>query len=310
MKFIEEKIIFIQDKDIFGHHRSQKIKSDSERMKEKTKALSFGELTPGNLIVHKLHGVGIFKGLTVMPISNCQAEFIQIEYKDKDKLYLPIYRINQIQKYSGPSSTRLIDKLGGSNWEKAKTKVKNHLRDMTAELLQIYAKRASTKRPPFSEPDNDYFKFEDSFIFEETNDQIKAIREVLLDFMKERPMDRLICGDVGFGKTEVAMRGAFKAVQEGQQVALIAPTTILTMQHFENFKRRFKDWPIKIKLLNRFVNKKTIKETILKMEAGYVDIVIGTHRLLSKDVKFKRLGLLVIDEEQKFGLSIKKKLEK
>ena len=245
-----------------------------------------------------------------MPISGCNAEFIQIEYKDKDKLYLPIYRISQIQKYSGPLSTRLVDKLGGSHWEKVKTKIKKHLRDITAELLQIYAKRASTKRPPLSEPDSDYFKFEDSFIFEETDDQIKAIREVLLDFMKERPMDRLICGDVGFGKTEIAMRAAFKMSHEGRQVALIAPTTILTMQHFENFKRRFKDWPIEIRLLNRFVDRKTIKQTLCEMSTGRVDIAIGTHRLLSKDVTFKNLGLFVIDEEQKFGVKHKEKIRK
>ena len=261
-------------------------------MQEKTKALSFGDLNPGDLIVHKLHGVGIFRGLTIMPISNCKTEFIQIEYKNKDKLYLPIYRINQIQKYSGPSNIRLIDKLGGAQWEKAKTKVKKHLRDITAELLQIYAKRANTKRIPSGELDHDYFKFEDSFIFEETDDQMKAIQEVLQDLMKENPMDRLICGDVGFGKTEVAMRAAFKASHDGRQVAIIAPTTILTMQHFENFKLRFKNWPVEVRLLNRFVDKKTIKNTLLEMETGRVDIVIGTHRLLSRDIKFKNLGLL------------------
>ena len=310
LKFTKEKIIFIQDKDIFGHHRGQVLRADSERIQEKTKALSFGDLAPGNLIVHKSHGIGIFRGLTVMSISGCKAEFIQLEYKNKDKLYLPIYRIGQIQKYSGPFNTRLIDKLGGSHWGKVKTKVKKHLRDITAELLQIYSRRASTKRPSLSEPNSDYFKFEDNFVFEETPDQIKAIQEVLSDFMKENPMDRLICGDVGFGKTEVAMRAAFKMSYEGRQVAVMAPTTILTMQHFENFKKRFKDWPVEIRLLNRFVNKRGIQETLRGMKNGHVDIAIGTHRLLSNDVEFKDLGLLVIDEEQKFGVKHKEKIRK
>lgn len=310
LKFTEEKFIFIQDKDIFGHRRSQWTQPDSKKIQEKTKALRFGDLSPGDLIVHKTHGIGIFRGLVIMPISGCNGEFIQIEYKDKDKLYLPIYRISQIQKYSSPLSTRLIDKLGGTRWEKLNAKVKKHLKDMTAELLQIYANRASVKRPSLSEPNSDYFRFEDSFIFEETEDQMKAIQSVLLDLTKENPMDRLICGDVGFGKTEVAMRAAFRTSYEERQVAIIAPTTILTMQHFENFKRRFKDWPVDIRLLNRFVSKKKIKETLIEMEKGSVDIVIGTHRLLSRDIKFKNLGLLVIDEEQKFGVRHKEKIRK
>ncbi len=310
LKFVEEKIIFIQDKDIFGHYRSRISRSDSERVQEKTKALNFGDLAPGDLIVHKLHGVGIFRGLSVMPIGGVKSEFIQLEYKDKDKLYLPIYRIGQIQRYSGPLSTRLMDKLGGTQWAKVQTKAKKYIRDMTAELLHMYAKRTHMKRPSFDEPHSDYFKFEDSFPFEETEDQMKAIGEVLLDLTKDNPMDRLICGDVGFGKTEVAMRAAFHVAYGGKQVALLAPTTILTMQHFENFKRRFKGWPMEIRLLNRFVDKKKIKETLLEMEEGRADIIIGTHRLLSKDIKFKRLGLLVIDEEQKFGVRHKEKIRK
>ena len=309
LKFINERVIFIQDKDIFGHQRRRVPQSDATRIQEKARALSFGDISPGDLIVHKLHGVGIFKGLTLMPIAGCPSEFIQIEFKNKDKLYLPIYRISQIQKYSGPSHSRLIDKLGGSQWAKVKTKVKKHLQDMTAELLRNYARRKSITRPPLKEPSRDYFKFEDSFIFEETDDQTKAIEEVLSDLMKETPMDRLICGDVGFGKTEVAMRAAFAAAYEGRQVALIAPTTILTMQHFENFKKRFKDWPIEIRLLNRFVSQSQIKKTLQDLSQKQVDIVIGTHRLLSKDIQFKDLGLLIIDEEQKFGVKHKEKIK-
>ena len=309
LRFTDEKMIFIQDKDIFGHQRRRATQPDAKRMQEKAKALSFGDLSPKDLIVHKFHGVGIFKGLTLMPIAGCQAEFIQIEFKDKDKLYLPIYRISQIQKYSGPSSTRLIDKLGGSQWGKVTTKIKKHLRDMTRELLQNYARRKNFKRPPLNKPSRDYFKFEDSFIFEETDDQAKAIEDILSDLMKDSPMDRLICGDVGFGKTEVAMRAAFATAYNGRQVALIAPTTILTMQHFENFQKRFKGWPFEIRLLNRFINKNQVKETINDLSHKRVDIVIGTHRLLSKDIKFNDLGLLIIDEEQKFGVKHKEKVK-
>ena len=309
LKFTEEKVIFLQAKNIFGHHRSQTKRSDSERFQEKTQALSFGDLSPGNPIIHKFHGIGIFKELTLMPVSGCLTEFIQIEFKDKDKLYLPIYRVSQIQKYSGPFQQQMINKLGGSGWTKVKTKLKRHLKDMTMELLELYARRTRVRRPAFQPPDNDYFQFEDSFTFEETEDQAKAIQDILLDLTKDHPMDRLICGDVGFGKTEVAMRAAFMAVQSGRQVALIAPTTVLTLQHFENFKNRFKDWPIEVRLLNRLVERKKAQDTLDNMRTGFADIVIGTHRLLSKDIQFKNLGLLIVDEEQKFGVKQKEKIK-
>lgn len=302
-----ERIVFISDKDIFGR-RSLRKKSAQKEFQDKANALSFGDIKPGDLIVHKSHGVGIYKGLEVMPIQGKDSEFIQIQYKGGDKLYLPVYRIGQLQKYSGPGSDKLIDKLGSNQWEKTKSKVKKKLQDIAAELLKLYAKRASIQKEPFSPPDDDFIEFENNFPYIETEDQLKAIGEILLDMTSDKPMDRLICGDVGFGKTEVAMRAAFKAVQDGKQVAVIAPTTVLSFQHLKNFKKRFKNWPIEIKSLNRFVPRKAANETLNNLKSGKVDIVIGTHRLFSKDVDFKNLGLLIIDEEQKFGVKHKERI--
>ncbi|NJL23835.1 MAG: transcription-repair coupling factor [Calothrix sp. SM1_5_4] len=279
-------------------------------MEQRTHAFNFGDLKTGDLIVHKMHGIGVFEGLKVMPIQGIAAEFIQIKYKDNDRLYLPVYRVHQIQKYSGPASAAMVDKLGGPGWEKTKSKVRSHLRDVAAELLEIYAKRAVSERPPFSPPDADFASFEATFPYSETDDQLRAISDVLRDMQKPHPMDRLICGDVGFGKTEVAMRAAFHAVQNGRQVAIIAPTTVLTFQHLENFKKRFAKWGVDIRGLNRFIPKREITATLKDLRDGKVDVVIGTHRLLSQDVQFKNLGLLIVDEEQRFGVKHKEKLRK
>lgn len=311
LRLIDESFILLRDEDFYGRKRSRREYKSTGTLEERTSALSFGDLKPGDLIVHKAHGVGVFEGLKVMPIDNVAAEFIQIKYKDNDRLYLPVYRIGQIQKFSGHVSPNLIDKLGGSGWEKTKTKVKNHLRDLASELLALYAKRAQVHRPNFSSADEDFLSFEGAFPYEETADQVRAINDVLKDLIEnEKPMDRLICGDVGFGKTEIAMRAAFKAVQERKQVAVVAPTTVLTFQHLETFKKRFRKWPVEIRSLNRFVDKSEVKKTLTGLTDGTVDIVIGTHRLLSKDVKFKDLGLLIVDEEQKFGVTHKEKLRK
>lgn len=301
-----EKIIFFRDDDFLGHRkrRVSKVAEDGKKAFQ----FDFSDLKTGDLIVHKLHGVGVFEGLKVMPIDGIQSEFVQISYKDKDKLYLPIYRIHQIQKFSGPQGHRIIDKLGGTGWEKTKVKVKKHLRDMAAELLKLYAARAQSERPSFSYPDNDYIAFENTFPYEETLDQDKAISDVISDMTGPKPMDRLICGDVGFGKTEVALRAAFKCIEDGRQVCLIAPTTILSFQHTQNFSNRMKNWPVTIRSLNRFVERSKVKKTLEELKEGKVDIVIGTHRLLSKDVEFKNLGLLIIDEEQKFGVKHKERI--
>ncbi|MCB0410974.1 MAG: transcription-repair coupling factor, partial [Bdellovibrionales bacterium] len=309
IRFQDDHIIFLRDEDIFGRKQSKR-KTSSDTLKTALHATSFSDLKEGDFIVHKLHGVGQYGGLKVMPIQGVNAEFIQIDYKDKDRLYLPIYRIGQIQKFSGPHNPAALDKLGGQQWQKTKTKVRSHLQDIAAELLKLYSERAMTHREPYNSPDADYVAFEAAFPHHETNDQLKAIEAVLDDMTSDRPMDRLICGDVGFGKTEVAMRAAFKAAQDGRQVAVIAPTTVLTFQHFENFKKRFKSWPLEIRSLNRFVPKSKINETLQGLKEGTVDIVIGTHRLLSKDIHFKNLGLLIVDEEQKFGVKHKERLRK
>jgi transcription-repair coupling factor (superfamily II helicase) len=272
--------------------------------------LSFGDLNPGDPIVHVLHGIGIYEGLKVMQINGIDAEFIALSYKDGDKLYLPIYRINQIQKYSGPAGEKLIDKLGGTQWNKVKARVRNALRDVADDLLRLYAKRAQVHREPFPSNDAEFTQFEASFPYDETDDQLKSINDIINDMTSDKPMDRLVCGDVGFGKTEVAMRAAFKAIEGRKQVAVLAPTTVLSFQHLETFTKRFKGWPVVIRALNRFVPTAEARVTTQELKDGKVDIVIGTHRLLSKDVQFKDLGLMIIDEEQRFGVTHKEKIKR
>jgi transcription-repair coupling factor (superfamily II helicase) len=305
-----DKLIFLKDSDFWGSKLGKREHRKEGTLTQRANAITFGDMKPGDFIVHKLHGVGIYEGLKTMPIQGVPTEMIHLRYKDKDSLYLPIYRIGQIQKYSGPTNPLFIDKLGGTGWEKTKTKVRHHLRDIALELLQLYAKRAQIKRPPFASPDNDYFAFQNAFPYEETDDQLTAIREIEGDLCKDQPMDRLICGDVGFGKTELAMRAAFLAVSSHKQVAIVAPTTVLTFQHTQTFRSRFRNWPINIKPLNRFVSNKETKETLIDLASGKIDIIIGTHRLLSKDVKFRELGLIILDEEQKFGVRHKEALRK
>lgn len=310
VKLNDEKLIFLRDEDFFGRKRGRRTQKQTGTLQQRTGAFSFGDLKSGDLIVHKLHGIGKYIDLKVMSISGVDSEFIEIEYKGKDKLYLPVYRVGQMQKFSGPQSEALLDKLGGTGWAKTKTKVRSHLHDVAAELLKLYAFRTKMEKPPFSPPDEEYFSFCDAFPYEETDDQQKAIDDVLNDMTSEKPMDRLVCGDVGFGKTEVALRAAFKAIEDGKQVALIAPTTILTFQHEQTFKKRLENWPVKVAALNRLVSKKQQKEVVEKLKSGEVNLVVGTHRLFSKDIEFKKLGLLIIDEEQKFGVKHKEKIRK
>ncbi len=304
----DEPLVFLRDENFWGRRKVRRQLSQEDEGLGRSEALSFGDLQPGDFVVHRIHGIGLYQGLKIIDVDGAQSEFIELHYKDKDRLYLPVYRIGQLHKYAGPSSTHLIDKLGGTGWAKTKTKVRGQLRDVAARLLQLYARRSQLHRPAFQPIDDDFARFEDGFPYEETDDQLRAVHDVLHDLASDKPMDRLICGDVGFGKTEIAMRATFKVVQEKKQVAIIAPTTILTFQHFENFKKRFKDWPIEIRELNRFVSAADVKKTVSDLKAGRVDIVIGTHRLLSKDIAFKDLGLLIVDEEQKFGVTHKERL--
>ncbi len=306
----EEKLIFLRDEDLLGKKMRVKELKSSDEFQSQAKRLSFGDLKPGDFVVHIQHGIGIYEGLKPMKISGVDTEYIQVGYKDKDKLYLPVYRVAQLQRYSGASQSMVPDKLGGQSWEKTKTKVRSHLRDIANSLLELYAKRAELHRPSFEIHVDDFLAFESSFPYDETEDQLRAIQDFLKDMTSTKPMDRLICGDVGFGKTEVAMRAAFIAAHNQKQVAILAPTTVLSFQHLETFKKRFHGFPFEIRALNRFVSTQDAKKTLADVKAGKVDILIGTHRIFSKDVEFKNLGLLVIDEEQKFGVVHKEKIRK
>jgi transcription-repair coupling factor (superfamily II helicase) len=309
--FPVEKLVLITDKDFLGK-RSRKSSTASPAAKEflsKAQALSFSDLKPGDLVVHISHGIGVYEGLKFIASGGIEAEFVQIRYRDGDKLYVPVFRIDQVQKYVGPPHTTL-DKLGSNSWQKAQVKIKSQLRDLASELLQLYAKRSALTRPAYAIDEQALLRFSLEFPFEETPDQERAIEEIKKDLSSTRPMDRLLCGDVGFGKTEVAMRAAFMVASSGKQVAVICPTTVLSFQHFESFGRRFKNWPFRIERLNRFVSAKETKIILEKLKNKEIDIIIGTHRLLSQDVQFADLGLLIIDEEQRFGVSHKEKLKK
>lgn len=305
----EEEVLILQEEDLLGKRQRKKTSAVADFQKQ-AKRLNFGDLKPGDYVVHVKHGIGLYDGLQVMNIGGVQSEFIQVSYKDKDKLYLPVYRINQLQKYSSGVLQVGLDKLGGQAWEKTKTKVRGHLRDLASDLLKLYAQRAELTRESFVWDEGDLIKFERGFPYEETDDQLRAIDDLMKDFRSNKPMDRLICGDVGFGKTEVAMRAAFAALASGKQVAVLAPTTVLTFQHFETFKKRFQGWPFEIRVLNRFVSTTDAKKYVKEIQEGKAQVLIGTHRILSNDIKFQNLGLLIIDEEQKFGVAHKEKMRK
>ncbi len=310
LRFDEEQIIFLRDEDFYGKKTRARDSSAAQDFQKQAKRLAFGDLKLGDHVVHIKHGIGIYEGLKIMNIGGVDSEFIQLSYKDKDKLYLPVYRVGQLQKFSGSGATSVLDKLGGTAWEKTKAKVKSHVKDIASELLALYAKRAEMHRPPFVFKENEIAMFENGFPYEETNDQLRAINDILKDLKSTKPMDRLVCGDVGFGKTEVAMRAAFFAIQARKQVAVLAPTTVLTFQHFETFKKRFEGWPVDIRVLNRFVTPAEAKKTIQDLKDGKVDLVVGTHKLLGSTLGYKDLGLLIIDEEQKFGVTHKEKIKK
>lgn len=307
LRLNQDRVLFLRGQDFFPRRRA--AKKSAQVATETLSALSFQDLKVGDNVVHTLHGVGVFEGMKVMSLQGVETEYLELRYKDNDRLYLPIYRLNQLHKYGG-AKTKVLDKLGGPGWERTKSKVKKRLREMADELLKLYSLRQTAQRPPIQGSPEDFQKFVAEFPFEETPDQLQAMEDILGDFSKSTPMDRLICGDVGFGKTEIAMRAAFQVAAEGKQVAVLAPTTILTFQHFENFKARFKNWPLKIGLLNRFVSPKESRATLEQLSRGELDIVIGTHRLFNSSVKFHDLGLLIVDEEQKFGVAHKEKLRR
>ena len=273
-------------------------------------ATDLRDLKVGDYIVHVDHGVGRFHGLQRIPFGETEREVMEIEYSGGGKLLMPMENLNLIQKYSGGGDAQpKLDKLGGTAWARTKASVKKAMRDMADELLKLYATRQMVQGHAFSKDSPWQFEFEEAFEFEETEDQAAAIDDVKSDMESRKPMDRLLCGDVGYGKTEVAMRAAFKAVMDGKQVAMLAPTTILAYQHYRTFLRRFASFPVTIELLTRYYSAKEQKEIVKKLETGEIDVVIGTHRVLSKDIAFKDLGLLIIDEEQRFGVGQKERLK-
>jgi transcription-repair coupling factor (superfamily II helicase) len=287
-----------------------------ERRRSATKAFlsDLRDLKVGDFVVHVDHGIGMFVGLKQIGVgpggsrSGDAQEFLELRYAGEDKLFVPVERLDLVQKYTGASRPP-IDRLGGTSWERAKTRVKKAMRDMAEELLKLYAARKAVPGHAFT-PDTHWQKeFEDAFEYELTPDQKSAIADIKSDMESPTPMDRLLCGDVGYGKTEVAMRAAFKAVMDGKQVAFLAPTTVLAFQHQKTLRERFAGFPVRIEMVSRFRSKAEQKEALTDLAAGKVDIIVGTHRLLSKDVQFRELGLLVVDEEQRFGVAHKEKIK-
>ena len=302
------KLAFLSEEEIFVKKVPRRR---SRPVREGYFIKSFGDLKEDDFIVHTDFGIGIYRGLKKITIGKIENDFLVIEYLDNDKLYIPVNSLEKIQRYLGPDGyVPKIDRMGGASWEAVKEKVKKSVRDYAEELVAIYAAREALERKSFSPPDRLYEEFSSTFEFEETTDQIKAIEDINLDMDDCKPMDRLICGDAGFGKTEVAIRSSFRAVMDGKQVAVLVPTTILAEQHYQTFSRRFSDFPIRVDVLNRFKRSAEQKKIVQDLKNQQVDIIVGTHRLLQKDIEFKDLGLVIIDEEQRFGVAHKEKLKK
>jgi len=317
-----EGVVFLTEEEIFGARARRRKKRPQKGKASAAFVEDLRELLPGDYVVHHDHGVGRYIGLEKKEIALSAYERMQgldaravevlvIEYAQGDRLFLPVTRLSSVQKYAGKEGhAPKLDRLGGQSFAKTKDKVHKAVRKLADDLLRLYAERAAATREPLGKPDRSYAEFEATFPFEETPDQANAIDDVMADLEAPRPMDRLVCGDVGFGKTEVALRAAFRAAMAGRQVALLCPTTVLAQQHFLTFRDRFADYPLRVEVLSRFVSKKQQTETLTALKDGRVDVVIGTHRLLSKDVHFARLGLLIVDEEQRFGVAHKERIKK
>jgi len=307
MDFPDIKLLIVSDTEIHPSKKQVKKKTKESRSK---KIDVFTDLKVGDYVVHEIHGIGIFKGINELVIEGIKRDYLVIQYQGNDILYVPVEQLDIIQKYIGADDNPpKVNKLGSSDWIKTKNKVKASLKEMAEDLIKLYAERSRIQGHAFS-PDTPWQRqFEDEFPYQETEDQLRAIEEIKRDMESPKPMDRLLCGDVGYGKTEVAMRAAFKAVMDGKQVAVLVPTTILAEQHYNTFLQRFKGYPINIDMISRFRNRQEQKRTLKELANGNVDIIIGTHKLLNKEVKFKDLGLLIIDEEQRFGVSHKEKIK-
>lgn len=302
-----KQLVIEADSLIDGEKRRKRITNQDFKEGEK---IVFADLKIGDYVVHKKYGIGIYIGVNTIKADGTIKDYIKIKYQNDDILYIPTNDLDTIRKYVGGDVIHpKINRLGGRDWEKTKAKVKNNLREIAKELIELYAKRDKTQGFSFSKDTPWQNEFEAKFPYQETEDQLRCIEEVKKDMEMSKPMDRLLCGDVGYGKTEVALRAAFKAVMDQKQVAYLAPTTVLAEQQYQEFKERMKDFPIKVEILNRFKTKKYQDEVIKKLKLGEVDVLIGTHRILSNDVEFKDLGLLIIDEEHRFGVKAKEKIK-
>jgi transcription-repair coupling factor (superfamily II helicase) len=305
--FLDARVALYGTGDVFETMRTGGAK---RRPKTASFFSDFSELKAGDYVVHVDHGIGQFEGLQQIENGGARGEFMRLRYADDARLYVPLERLDLVQSYRAVEGAKpVLDKLGGSTWTARKARVKKSVEDMADKLLKLYAGRKAGEGFAFS-PDGEFqHEFEDAFEFDETPDQAIAIADTKRDMEKQQPMDRLLCGDVGYGKTEVAMRAAFKAVTDSKQVAILAPTTVLAFQHYDTFRRRFAAFPVKVDLLSRFRSPREQKNVLAQVETGEVDVVIGTHRLLSKDVRFHDLGLLIVDEEQRFGVAHKERLK-
>jgi len=306
--FIYNDSIVVSERELFNNKNSNYMYKSN--FKYGSKVRDINKLNIGDYIVHNIHGIGRYLGIKTLMKNGLKKDYITIEYKGGDKLYIPVEKIDLISKYSANDSlVPKINKLGGTEWTKTKLKIKKKLENIAGELLKLYAARESTEGFAFLKDGPDQISFEKDFAYEDTIDQMKVTEEIKKDMEKSRPMDRLVCGDVGYGKTEIAFRAMFKAVMSNKQVAYLCPTTILSNQHYNNALERFKNFPVNIACLNRFTSKKEVSKILEGLQRGTIDIVIGTHRILSDDVIFKDIGLLVIDEEQRFGVKHKEKIK-
>ncbi|MSS76940.1 transcription-repair coupling factor [Anaerococcus sp. AGMB00486] len=308
---IDSAINVYSYRDIFGKDKKRKKKKKKSKILNANDILNYSDIEVGDYVVHENNGIGIYKGLSQIEVNNIKKDYFLIEYMGKDKVFVPVDQMDLVSKYIGNKGDKpKLSSLGSNQWKKAKQKAKKAVDEIAEDLVELYAKRSKLKGHAFSKDTAWQKEFEDSFIYEETESQLRAINEIKKDMEKDKPMDRLLCGDVGYGKTEVALRAAFKAIMDGYQVCFLVPTTILARQHYETMLERFKDFPIDCRMLSRFVSKKDQDNTIKNLKSGKVDIIIGTHRLLSSDIVFKNLGLLIIDEEQRFGVRHKDKMKK
>ncbi len=307
---INEQLAIIAEPQLFGQQVMQRRRRSRKKRDSDAVIRNLAELNIGDAVVHEDHGVGRYLGLQTLDVGDVTTEYVTLEYAKDDKLYVPVAALDLISRYSGAAPELApLHKLGSGQWEKAKRRAAEKVRDVAAELLDIYAQRAAYKKAPLESPDEQYAAFTAAFPFEATPDQHDAIEAVVKDMTSDSPMDRLVCGDVGFGKTEVAMRAAFLATQSGKQVLVLVSTTLLAQQHYENFKDRFADWPVNIEVMSRFRSKKQLESVKQGMTDGTADIIIGTHKLLQQDINPKRLGLFILDEEHRFGVTQKEKIK-